>query len=418
MAEPTTQPNGIRIEVVDPTPRVVQAAPPVDETAGPAITPPAPTASSARTPHTRITNPELKHIHDALLATLDTTGRRIRATGNAREIARYEQIRERLTANFLEIDTNAAQMNAADRTALIAEMREKSQDMERTFRELDNRTPPGDPFNADKFFTDIEPTLTSWSEFTGRMARRLGNTLVSGARAIGDAAMHPGRTLDGAVEGAREGAGRFMDNLDAGSITGAVLGGGGGLLISNIFGPGPIKWVLMLLLVPVGMMLGASKFGGPLNNFFSGMFGGRNREGGDTRDVPQATPPQQQPAQAAVPTISPISLPTESQPGWEQPFPIEPGGRPLTREDFQHVSGVHAAVPPSVARSTRYSPESRYSATEEVYFGGRGAMPYRDVPRGEAPVRVEIDTRTTIRTPDGSRIDQRSQATGWAYNPR
>jgi hypothetical protein len=55
-----------------------------------------------------------------------------------------------------------------------------------------------------------------------------------------------------------------------GKIAGGVLGVGLAYLISSMFGSGPIKWVLMLLLAPLLGILGATKIGDAINGWFGG----------------------------------------------------------------------------------------------------------------------------------------------------
>lgn len=244
-----------------------------------------------------------------------------------------------------------------------------------------------DVMNADRVDETTRPLAERTGELigtgTGMAAGAVVNGVRAGAHAVAETARDPRGTAEGAAESVGNGVERFTSNLNPGSITGGLLGAGGAYVVSSIFGSGPLKWVFMALLLPLGAILGATKLDGPINQFFSGLFGSRNRETGDTArpreaqpGVPQpAVQPQQpalqaeQPAQTA--TVAAGQMPAvapSAQAPWTPSFTVTPemGYVPLQREDFRSVSGVHSAVPPSTGRL-------QYSEAEQVYLGGQHA---------------------------------------------
>lgn len=223
---------------------------------------------------------------------------------------------------------------------------------------------------------------------TGEVVGGAVGAVVNGTGAAAGAVVDAVRDPQGAVDDAGDAAGRagrnFMDNLNAGSITGAVIGGAGAFLISSMFGGGPLKWLFFALLAPAGFILGSGRMGEPINRMFSNIFGGgRNRENGG--DTPERGAAPDTPARGEGPQTPASQTPTLTGPNdWRF--------RPLDREELRYAQDIRAAVPQSVASTTHYAPETpaersvQYfhadgtpmNPSEAVYFGGRAAEGRRD----------------------------------------
>lgn len=342
-----------------------------------------------------IRNNDLKTDYNTLRTRIDTAMRTLRAQEQAdkdkgaqatRSPAEYaviytlmSRISENVNEVYGKLDTEVSKTGVTPQQLQIANQFSDAYLARLTTQigEVENRSRanPGDPFDATKFFDDnIKPTLLLASTTMGEMTRKGWDALTTGlgvmGRGIAGAVTDPAGTARGVAAGIDGASRTFMSNLNPGSITGGLLGGLGGFLVSSMFGSGPIKWLLMLLLIPAGMMLGSSKLGGPINNMFSGLFGGRRREGGAPapetqidapsrdRDVRDGRDRRDADARNAEP--------------WSQSWDSE-NFRPMSREELRRV------VPRSVASSTRYDPDF----TEQVFVSAYDEG-YLDARRGDA----------------------------------
>ena len=86
-------------------------------------------------------------------------------------------------------------------------------------------------------------------------------TQQSGPAQAGQAAAEALRNPRKTIEGWGRGVAEFFNNLKAGNVIGGVLGMVGAWLIGSMFGAGPFQTILMVLLLPLGLYLGAKAAG-------------------------------------------------------------------------------------------------------------------------------------------------------------
>ncbi len=266
---------------------------------------------------------------------------------------------------------------------------------------------PG-PMDADAISADLAPRAHEAGRQTGVLLRegataaRDGAVAVAGAVGtvasdVADAASDPEATASGAATGIRGMAARFANSFNAGGVAGAVIGGVGALTVSSLFGAGPIKWLLMLLLVPAGLMLGSSRLDGPLNNFFSGIFGSRNRGG----DAGVARVREVEAQQNATGAATDVNAPSAAQTTGEGNFFGTTAITPVTQEQLRGATNITSDV--------RYAPVD-HEVGQQVYMGGRNAQLNRGTQQQRAQARhdnlndTRLDLRNngiSVRTADG-----------------
>jgi uncharacterized membrane protein len=83
----------------------------------------------------------------------------------------------------------------------------------------------------------------------------------SGAAQAGQNAADVLRKPRETIEGWGKGVAEFFNKLKAGNVIGGVLGMVGAWLIGSMFGAGPFQTILMVLLLPLGLYLGAKAAG-------------------------------------------------------------------------------------------------------------------------------------------------------------
>ena len=83
----------------------------------------------------------------------------------------------------------------------------------------------------------------------------------SGAAQAGQNAADALRNPRETIEGWGKGVAEFFNNLKAGNVIGGALGMVGAWLIGSMFGAGPFQTILMVLLLPLGLYLGAKAAG-------------------------------------------------------------------------------------------------------------------------------------------------------------
>lgn len=208
--------------------------------------------------------------------------------------------------------------------------------------------------------------------------------VATGGQAVVDAITNPGETAAATGEAVSTATNNFFDNLNPGNITGGLIGAAGAFMVSNMFGSGPIKWVLMALLMPAAILLGAGQLGGGINNFFSGMFGRRNRDNnqqGQEREQAQGQQQtqgqgQQQAGAEQSQTPQPNILRIERERGkpWypvydvlnEMQLEVLPDGSLRGATNLQTAGTAVGTVPTPAAAAQ--------SVTQQVYDEGRRQM--------------------------------------------
>lgn len=218
----------------------------------------------------------------------------------------------------------------------------------------------------------------------GRFAGTSTAAADTGIRTVVDAITNPGETAAATGEAVSTATNNFFNNLNPGNITGGLIGAAGAFMVSNMFGSGPIKWVLMALLMPAAILLGAGQLGGGINNFFSGLFGRRNRDNnqqGQEREQAQGQQQtqgqgQQQAGAEQSQTPQPNILRIERERGkpWypvydvlnEMQLEVLPDGSLRGATNLQTAGTAVGTVPTPAAAAQ--------SVTQQVYDEGRRQM--------------------------------------------
>jgi len=298
----------------------------------------------------------------------------------------HRMMQENINKAFREYDEKYGSLSAEDKAKALATLQNRMQRTDALMQTYFDQFK--DPFDADKFFSKIEPKLREVSEDTGKLVRTTLDTLVKGVEtgidAITDAAKDPKGTWNGIWGKTKD----FFSDLDAGKIGGGLIGGLAAFLVGGML-PGPMKWIVTPLLLVGFMLLGATKLSGPINHMFSGFVKGPAKGGDSPAQQPGIDTPDlaigQQPVVGQGQSLGQAPAANGQSAAWTTPFELPPGAapfRPMNREDLRD------AVPSSVARSTRYAPEG---SAQDVYDGGRAASPR--APRRDESRRDHDDIR-------------------------
>ncbi len=254
----------------------------------PLLTAAATKTSTATTPNTPPADTDNGEIQDADLSAMyapleekfDRLEAQLKATGSAQDLADLRHTRTQLRQSMHQLDGKLRGMSPADRQTALQIMATRIDPLKAATDYRTDFMPKVDAFTAE---------ATGWVRDGFDAVAKETPKVIKG---IGDAVSHPQDALQKAGDAAGgffDGAKKAFSNLNTGKVIGGVGGALAAFLVGSVFGNGPLKWVFTLLLAPFFIMAGAGGIGDGINNWLSGMFGGK--KGGDS---PQQ---QQQPGQ-------------------------------------------------------------------------------------------------------------------------
>ncbi len=232
-------------------------------------------------------------------------------------LAELRSLHGTLVADFRTLDRRAQAASPEERAEIQKATGATTKQILGEWRKLNHPTPGVDYFNR-----EIQPKLFAGANRFGELARdgvdlttKTGKELLTqGDQFIKD----PEGFFNGVGENAAEAGKNFMDNLNPGKIAMGLIMLGGAYLTSSLFGPGPLKWVLLLLLAPAAMMIGTGKLGDNLNNWFS-KIGGKDRDGAEQAQGVAINGPQQHPAMGQAQTVHPAVAHMQAMQGGYSP---------------------------------------------------------------------------------------------------
>jgi hypothetical protein len=151
--------------------------------------------------------------------------------------------------------------------------------------------------------------------------------------------------------------------LNGGSIAGGVLGAGAAWLVSSIFGAGagPFKLFFTVLTVPLFAILGATKVGPVINNFFSGIFNKNGQENGQSND--QSAPNLQVTQNAQGQNVTPQGLILQPVPDYPTYTPQNDAERMYAAAEAYRLQTSNGNANPNYASGATVTPQSYGAGT-------------------------------------------------------